>query len=774
MSQQESAYLEAAGGLTYALKPESNTLGRVGGGAAIEIRDKSLSRLHAEILWDGSGWNIRDLNSRNKTFVNEKPLPPEESTKLSDGDQVHLGAYAVHFRLGASAGTGDIDATMAMDVSSLPFDDMFIKAGMRSSAPDSGPAGATKTDSDGRGTPLGGVSTGEAALAQAAYAYMELRSVTRPTKYYLTKLAVRIGSDATAGCDIVIPEKGIEGTHVEIKFMGGKKIRLRNLATSGTMVNGKRSGNIPINDGDTIDMGDSSFTFRTLKLPEGDKSSSPINAMTALIGVFVLLLLAGGVYVYMVNTAEDEASSTTVAQQATPQATPAVAGISIQRAVDEIRRLEFVSASQTAASVATDSTDAEVKRRAQTLKEHLDLLLTSQAQANNRLYLDARVTLARIPAGEVRDLAGEEIRRIDMEITQFINTTIAQIRDAESREQWADALRHLDALRGNAEGLSIDPRRVRQRIELKRRASEEIQLAARSPLIDHYELTAQRVQNLLNDIQKRAEEEPALLEELESYHRELNNLAAHGSLIEEYLQYKGGSLDKIREIDATVHPGYPNIREIRRIVSNAERIQRLQETYTTTLAELEGAPEGENAVPLQQQLIANREEVLRLEPSPKFQLATDARADLRRLQDFRKQMIVAKWRSAPVEAFTQDKEELLASHVSARRHAFQVLGLFDAEIRRKIQSSTDVPLQIAEPELQSVYSSALESYNNSFSRATAVLYEAIVDPNPTFDRIRQDSNRLSTMLRDATLPEDDNSRRQLDRLREQQLRARAR
>jgi pSer/pThr/pTyr-binding forkhead associated (FHA) protein len=775
VTQQDSAFLEAAGGLTYPLKPEKNTLGRAGGDASIEIRDKSLSRQHAEVSWDGSAWTLRDLNSRNKTFLNEKPLPPEEPAKLSDGDQIHLGAYALHFRLGSTEGKHDIDATMPLDVSSLPFDDMFIKAGMRSKAPDGPDSGGESGKS--RGTPVAGVSTGEAALAEAAFAYLELRSVTRPTKYYLTKTTVRIGSDATTGCDIIIPENGIEATHIEVKFLGGKKIRLRNLAAAGTLVNGKRSGNVQLNDGDTIDLGDASFTFRVLRLPDGDKKSSSMSPAVLVIGVLLLLIVGGGGYYYKVNFMDAEADETTTAQQQQqPSTTPAPQSstVSIQRALDEIRRLEYVPASQTAATIANETTDPVTKRRAQTIKEHLDLLLMAKAQVDNRMFLDARAKLASIPEGEVRDLAGEEIRQIELLSTQFINNTIAQIRDAEARERWSDALGHLDALRGNPEGLSIDPVKVRERIELKRRASEELQLAARSPLVDQFELTTQRVSNLLADIERKAEAEPSLNEDLAHYIQELRNLAAHSELIGEYLQYKGGALDRIREIDSRIHPGYPQIRDVRNLVSKAERVQRLQENYERMLAQLEASPGGPDAVSLQQQLIQNRQEILVLEESPKFQLATEARADLRRLQDFRKQMIVAKWRDSPREEVTQDKEQLLASHVAMRRHAYEVLSFFEPDMRRKILSRSDIVLQISEPELQSVYGEALDAYSNSFMRATAVLYESIVDPNPTFDRIRQDSQKLSTMLREATLPEDENSRRQLDRLREEQLRARSR
>jgi len=773
VSDQVQAFLEAAGGVTYPLKAETNTLGRAGGGASIEIRDKSLSRQHAEIRLDEGKWLLRDLNSRNKTFLNEKPIPPEEPRELTDGDQVHFGAYALHFRMGGRESKGDIDATMALDVGQLPFDDMFIKAGMKSKADgDAGNGAGAKPGA----TPQPAAPPDGSNLTQNAFAVLELRSVTSKTKYYLTKTTVRIGSDPTVGCDIVIPEPGIEAKHVEIKFMGGRKIRMRNLSTSGTLVNGKRSGNISINDGDTIEIGDCSFTFRVLKLPEGEESPRKRTPLV-LVGAVVAVLALGAFGYYVATQVGEEAEATqATAGGATAQATPApsVSGLSVQRAIEEVRRLEFSNAVQTAATVANEATDQATRSRAQSIKNDLDLLLTARAQVDNRLYLDARATLLSIPSGEVRDLAGDEIRRIDMICTQFVNTTIAQIRDAESREQWSQALTHLDALRGNPEGLSIDPSRVRQRIELKRRASEELRLAQGSPLIDTHELTMTRVANLLSDIETRVEQNPALADDLDHYIRELKNVSAHSELVKEYLAYKGGDMGKIREIDARIHPGYPSIRDVRRIVTNAERIQRMQASYESMMAELEGMPHGSESVARQQQLIQNRQDILSLETSPKFQLATDARADLRRLQDFRTQMIVAKWREAPPQGQTEDRQQLLTSHVEARRHAYEVLSLFEGETRRRIQSASDIILHIAEPDLQAVYQAALESYNSSFTRATAVLYEAIVDPNPALASIRDQSVPLSAQLRDATLPEDENSRRQLDRLREQQLRSRSR
>lgn len=67
------------------------TIGRASD-AAIVIDHPSLTRYHCEI----SMYDIRDLNSSNGTFVNDKPA--RDWTKLADGDIVRLGAVVTIFR----------------------------------------------------------------------------------------------------------------------------------------------------------------------------------------------------------------------------------------------------------------------------------------------------------------------------------------------------------------------------------------------------------------------------------------------------------------------------------------------------------------------------------------------------------------------------------------------------------------------------------------------------------------------------------------------------
>ncbi len=53
-------------------------------------RDLAVSGLHAELRRSGDGWVLRDLGSRNGTFVNGRPV--EGDVALRDGDEVQLGA----------------------------------------------------------------------------------------------------------------------------------------------------------------------------------------------------------------------------------------------------------------------------------------------------------------------------------------------------------------------------------------------------------------------------------------------------------------------------------------------------------------------------------------------------------------------------------------------------------------------------------------------------------------------------------------------------------
>ena len=60
-------------------------------GNSLQLDDHRVSGQHAVIQWTGSQWEVRDLGSRNGTFVNDQRVSPGEPVALGAGDRVHFG-----------------------------------------------------------------------------------------------------------------------------------------------------------------------------------------------------------------------------------------------------------------------------------------------------------------------------------------------------------------------------------------------------------------------------------------------------------------------------------------------------------------------------------------------------------------------------------------------------------------------------------------------------------------------------------------------------------
>jgi pSer/pThr/pTyr-binding forkhead associated (FHA) protein len=61
----------------------------------ISLLDSLVSRRHCVIRWNGDGFLIEDLDSRNSTFVNNVPV---KHRLLADGDQIRVGKSILVFR----------------------------------------------------------------------------------------------------------------------------------------------------------------------------------------------------------------------------------------------------------------------------------------------------------------------------------------------------------------------------------------------------------------------------------------------------------------------------------------------------------------------------------------------------------------------------------------------------------------------------------------------------------------------------------------------------
>jgi diguanylate cyclase (GGDEF)-like protein len=66
----------------------------------VVLDDERVSRRHAQLLWTGLGFVVKDLGSTNGTFVNNEAI---EQRPLNDGDQLKIGRTIFKFLHGGSA-----------------------------------------------------------------------------------------------------------------------------------------------------------------------------------------------------------------------------------------------------------------------------------------------------------------------------------------------------------------------------------------------------------------------------------------------------------------------------------------------------------------------------------------------------------------------------------------------------------------------------------------------------------------------------------------------
>jgi hypothetical protein len=71
------------------LRP-SHSVGRAAG-CGLVLNEAWISGNHARFDWTGRGWELRDLGSRNGTYVDGRKLPPGEIAPLTDGSRVAFG-----------------------------------------------------------------------------------------------------------------------------------------------------------------------------------------------------------------------------------------------------------------------------------------------------------------------------------------------------------------------------------------------------------------------------------------------------------------------------------------------------------------------------------------------------------------------------------------------------------------------------------------------------------------------------------------------------------
>ncbi len=70
------------------------TLGRAPTNSVV-LHDERSSRCHAEVFMGGAGWTVRDLGSRNGTFIDSEPITGEHTLEV--GDTIRIGSVQIVF-----------------------------------------------------------------------------------------------------------------------------------------------------------------------------------------------------------------------------------------------------------------------------------------------------------------------------------------------------------------------------------------------------------------------------------------------------------------------------------------------------------------------------------------------------------------------------------------------------------------------------------------------------------------------------------------------------
>ncbi|MBN2390713.1 MAG: FHA domain-containing protein [Anaerolineae bacterium] len=104
-------YKGALAGMRWPLGREPVTLGRAAD-CDIVLPERQISRYHVRIEWDADGYVLRDLGSKNGTFVNGERVRGQ-LYRLRDGDEISL---ATTLQIGFVAG----EATLPLEEVFLP------------------------------------------------------------------------------------------------------------------------------------------------------------------------------------------------------------------------------------------------------------------------------------------------------------------------------------------------------------------------------------------------------------------------------------------------------------------------------------------------------------------------------------------------------------------------------------------------------------------------------------------------------------------------------
>ncbi|MGH7863468.1 MAG: FHA domain-containing protein [Candidatus Binataceae bacterium] len=204
-------------GRQFRLEEQTATIGRAEEDSVGLFGDPSVQARHATIQRRGADFSIKNLAVAEGTFVNGRRI---ESVDLHDRDRINIGGYELVFHMRASA----IAAAMAYD---RPSDTHVARRLTGRAGAVAGPRLETR---EGESHPLnaGGATSMGRALDN----------------------------------DVVVSDGSVSRHHASVEAENGKFV-IRDLnSQNGTFVQDQRVNESPLQEGDSVRLGDAPFVFR--------------------------------------------------------------------------------------------------------------------------------------------------------------------------------------------------------------------------------------------------------------------------------------------------------------------------------------------------------------------------------------------------------------------------------------------------------------------------------------------------------------------------------
>lgn len=213
---------------TVSLAETDITIGRAATNDVV-LSDAKASRAHAQLVYSDAQWTVADLGSANGTLLNGQPVL--DRMPLQPGDVIIVGDSTLHFDLALTANLGPLIIDSPADLE------------------------ATLAD-----------ATVPVQLNDTRIARLAIQTPNGTWELPLQQEALLIGRQSD--CDVVLSLERVSRHHARIERRGDE-FWLRDLdSTNGTWLAGQRIGQHPLQNGDTIRIGDAQLVFKQAMAPD--------------------------------------------------------------------------------------------------------------------------------------------------------------------------------------------------------------------------------------------------------------------------------------------------------------------------------------------------------------------------------------------------------------------------------------------------------------------------------------------------------------------------